>query len=89
MMTECLHDDNSLIYFISLYNQYKKNPGDGKIGVLKSFATALTRVELNETNIKNIVDDLQRLGVIDWDVTQVRKDQNMGQTMECHDCLRW
>ena len=49
---------------------YKKNPGDGKIGVLKSFATALTRVELNETKVKIIVDDLERLGVIDWDATQ-------------------
>jgi hypothetical protein len=38
---------------------------------LKSFATALTRVELNETNIKNIVEDLEELGIIDWDATQV------------------
>lgn len=40
--------------------------------MLKSFATALTRVELNEADIKSIVGDLEQLGVIDWDVTQVR-----------------
>lgn len=51
--------------------QYKKNRGDGKIGVLKSFATALTRVELNEADIKNIIEDMERLGGIDWDLTQV------------------
>ena len=51
--------------------QYKQQPGNNDISVLKGLAQALTRMELNEAAIADIVVTLEQLMGNDWDEAQV------------------
>ena len=51
--------------------QYKQQPGNKDISVLKGLAQALTRMELNEAAIADIVVTLEQLTGNDWDEAQV------------------
>ena len=51
--------------------QYKDQPGNKDISLLGGFAQALTRLELNEAAVKDIVGALEKLTGNDWDEAQV------------------
>ena len=51
--------------------QYKDQPGNKDISLLGGFAQALTRLELNEAAVRDIVGALEKLTGNDWDEAQV------------------
>jgi len=50
---------------------YKDQPGNKDISLLGGFAQALTRLELNEAAVKDIVGALEKLTGNDWDEAQI------------------
>lgn len=54
--------------------QYEEDPTVGKnIAQLGEFAVALSRGEIDAENVDNVIANLDKLGLIPWDKTQVRR----------------
>ena len=54
--------------------QYEEDPTIGKsIVELGEFAVALSRGEIDAENVDNVIANLDKLGLIPWDKTQVRR----------------
>lgn len=54
--------------------QYEEDPTVGKnIAQLGEFAVALSRGEIDAENVDNLIANLDKLGLIPWDKTQVRR----------------
>ena len=53
--------------------QYEENPNIGKtIAELGEFAVSLSRGEIDAENVDNVINNLDKLGLIPWDKTQVQ-----------------
>ena len=51
--------------------QYKDQPGNNDISLLGGLAKALTRMELNQATLVDIIGTLEKLTGNDWDEAQV------------------
>ena len=52
--------------------QYEENPSAGKhIAQLGEFAVALSRGEVDAENVDDVISNLDQLGLLPWDKTQV------------------
>ena len=57
---------------ICLTSQYEENPSAGKnIAQLGQFAFALSRGEVDDESVDNVINNLDQLGLVPWDKTQV------------------
>ena len=57
---------------ICLTVQYEENPSAGKnIAQLGQFAFALSRGEVDDESVDNVINNLDQLGLVPWDKTQV------------------